>query len=106
VAILFATVAIGAWGVRRAFRLSLEATSEHVTVRNFWRTYEFHWVDVTKVGLGEETMGVLPQPAVAFGLRNGRIVRAQATPFKKKDQDVVFQALRELAPPSVQFFVA
>lgn len=104
--ILGSTILVGAWAVRRAFRLALEASSDVVTVHNYWRTYRFAWLDVTKIGLGEETMGVLPQPAIAFGLRSGRIIRAQATPFKTAEQQVVFDALAALAPPSVEFFVS
>ena len=99
------TVAAGAWAVRRALRLSLEASPEGVVVRNFWRVYTFAWTDVVNVGLGMEAMGVLPQPAVAFGLRGGKTVRAQATPVKVPEQQAVFDTLAALAPDSVEFFV-
>jgi hypothetical protein len=103
--ILAATAAAGAWAVRRAFRLALIASADRVVVRNYWRVYEFAWLDVTKIGLGEETMGVLPQPAIAFGPCDGTTIRAQATPFRPDQQRVVFDALAALAPPSVEFFV-
>ena len=105
IAILCLSALGGAWAVRRAFRLALFASQHGVLVRNYWRVYEFGWQEVTKIGLGSEIMGVLPQPTIAFGLRDGRIVRAQATPIRSGEQAAAFEALASLAPAAVEFFV-
>jgi hypothetical protein len=65
--------------------------------------YEFDWLDVTKVGLGEVAMGAVTQPAFAFFLRDGRVIRAQATPGRSKQRQVVVDSISVLAPPSVEF---
>jgi hypothetical protein len=101
--VLAPTAAVAAYAVRRAFRLAIEVSSEHVVVRNYWRVYEFDWLDVTQVGLGEMAMGPTTGPAVAFILRDGRVIRAQATPSSEEQPDEFFSSLAALAPPSVGF---
>ncbi|MDX6486404.1 MAG: hypothetical protein QOF43_1557 [Gaiellaceae bacterium] len=92
-----------AWSVRRAWRLSLRVTADRVCVDNYWRSYRFPWADVTAVGVGSETMGVVPVPAIAFRLRDGRTVRAQATPAKEGPRDDLLDELAGLAPAGVAF---
>jgi hypothetical protein len=108
VLVLATTLAVSVWAIRRAFRLSLEASSDHVVVRNYWRVYEINWIDVAEVGLGELAMGpaIATGPAVAFVLRNGKVIHAQSTPVHENEQDRIFGALAELAPPSVKFLHA
>jgi hypothetical protein len=102
--VVAATVLVGAWSVKRAWRLGLWASESRVVVKNYWRTREFAWSEVTDIGLGAETMGVLPQPAWAFRLANGSVLRAQATPFKRRDQQREWDSLVALAPESVSLF--
>jgi hypothetical protein len=48
-------------------------------------------------------MGVVPVPAIAFRLRDGRTVRAQATPAKEGPRDDLLDELAGLAPAGVAF---
>lgn len=96
------TVAVAAWSVHRAFRLELSASRDGVKVRNFWRSFELGWNEITDVGMGLKTMGVVPQSAFAFRTSH-REFRAQATPSKRRDREEAFNALRALAPPAVTF---
>jgi hypothetical protein len=89
--------------VRRAFRLSLEASRENVVVSNYWRTYRLDWADIRAVRVGVEVMGVIPAPAFLFVLDDGKSIRAQATPPKKEQQRTEMQALAKLAPADVNF---
>jgi hypothetical protein len=70
-------------------------------VLNYWRTFEFAWNDVKDVGIGAITQGPLPQPALAFGLRDGRIVCAQATPRNSSELQKLVRELTSWAPNSV-----
>ena len=97
------TIAVGAWAVHRAFRLSLEADAETVRVVNYWRTYAFTWIDVAVLGIGLILAGgVVLQPGVVFVLRDGRRVRARAALARPGDETPVLAALAALAPPSVE----
>jgi hypothetical protein len=98
------TVLIGAWSVKRAWRLGIWASESQVLVKNYWRTHEFGWHEVTDVGVGALPMGVLPQPAWAFRLWSRKVVRAQAMPFKEHDQQREWDALIALAPHGVNLF--
>jgi hypothetical protein len=100
--VLAFTVGVGIWAIHRAFRLSLEASTDRVLVRNYWRDYEFNWLDVTRVGMGEVPTGPTHQPAIAFQLRTGQWVLAQATPGRVAARRLVLDALEALAPPSVE----
>jgi hypothetical protein len=93
----------GAWSVKRAFRLGLWASSERVRVQNYWRTREFSWSDVTDIGVGKLMTGVVPQSAWAFLLRDGRSIRAQATPTRPDVREAESHALLALAPAAAQF---
>lgn len=97
---------------QRGLRVALRVTPDELIVSNFWRVYRFAWADVEKVGLGIETMGVMPRAAALFRLRGGRTICAQATPEGKgfhgrlaaaREQESFFAALRRLAPDHVQF---
>jgi hypothetical protein len=101
--ILGLAVASAGWGTWRAFRLEFIATSDRISIRNYWRAYDFAWADVTDVGLGTLTMGVIPQTAVGFLLRSGKGARAQATPPNPSERAAMFEALKRLAPASVAF---
>jgi hypothetical protein len=104
VGIIAATVVVGAWSVKRAWRLGIWASESHVLVKNYWRTHEFGWHEVTDIGVGAQTMGVLPQPAWAFRLSGRKLVRAQAMPFKRREQQREWDALVALAPGGVNLF--
>lgn len=93
----------GAWSVKRAFRLGLWASSERVRIQNYWRTRDFDWTEVTDIGVGKQTMGVVPQSAWAFLLRDGHTVRAQATPIRPDEREAESHALLALAPPAARF---
>jgi hypothetical protein len=81
----------------------LWASAERVRVQNYWRTFEFAWSEVTDLGVGKLTMGVVPQSAWAFLLRDGRGVRAQATPIRPDVREAESHALLALAPHAVRF---
>lgn len=98
-----ATVAIVTAECFRAFRLSLRASPEGVVVRNFWRDFEVSWLDVLKVGLGERSAGETTMPAIAFVLRDGRVILAHATPDESTKRIPLIASLETIAPPSVQF---
>jgi hypothetical protein len=89
--------------VRRSSRLSLVATDDRVVIKNYWRTYEFQWLDVAEVWIGAWSVGASIQPAIAFRLRDGRRRWAQATPPRSADHLAVVDHLRSLAPSSVRF---
>lgn len=101
--LILGTAVTACWAFLRGFRLILQASADRVLIRNYWRSFEFRWGEVTDVGVGAERMGVLPQPAFAFRLTDGRTIRAQATPFKVRDQMAQMEELARIAPPSVQF---
>jgi hypothetical protein len=95
------TLAPAPWAVRRAFRISLTVTDEEVTIKNYWRSYTVAWSDVEGVGVALREHGLLPQPALAFKLRDGAAVFAQATPFRQTERRAFHQAVLELAPSTV-----
>jgi len=88
--------------IRRAFRLEIRANRERVVVRNYFRTREFAWTDVTDIGVSTLTMGLVPLPAIAFAA-SGRGLRAQATPTDANDRARVLEMLARVAPPHVRF---
>ena len=104
IGIIAATVLVGAWPVKRAWRLGIWASDSRVLVKNYWRTYDFAWHEVTDVGVGALPMGVLPQPAWAFRLSSSKVVRSQAMPRKLHDQQREWGALTALAPHGVNLF--
>lgn len=89
------------WLVRRGFRASLVVTQDGVTVKNFWKTYMFPWSEVEGVGIALTQQGILPQPALAFKLRDGEAVFAQATPFRRSEREKFQAAVLALAPSTV-----
>jgi hypothetical protein len=95
----FGVMSVSIW---RAWRLSFTATTESIHIKNFFRTYEFRWTDVQSVGITTLTMGIMPNPAVGFLLRNGHDARAQATPWNRLERDDMMEQLAELAPAGVQ----
>jgi hypothetical protein len=102
-AIVVITALATLWAVRRGFRLALVATPRTILIRNYWRSHTVDWDRVTDVFVGSKMMGILPQPAFAFRLQDGRTVAAQATPFKADPQTDLLHELAKLAPPHVQF---
>jgi hypothetical protein len=80
----------------------LSASYDGVKIRNFWRSFELGWGEITEVGVGLKTMGVVPQSAFAFRASD-REFRAQGTPSKRRDREAAFNALRALAPPAATF---
>jgi hypothetical protein len=104
IGVIAVTVVVGAWSVKRAWRLGIWASESQVLVKNYWRTHEFGWHEVTDIGVGAVAMGVLPQPAWAFRLSDGKVVRAQAMPLKRLDQQREWDALVALAPHGLNLF--
>jgi hypothetical protein len=86
----------------RAFRIRLLITEEDVRIDNYWRSHEFPWSDVTVVRIGLKNQGVLPQPALGFGLTSGEVRFAQATPFRANERQEFQAAVVALAPSSVR----
>jgi hypothetical protein len=95
--------------VKRAFRIRIETSGEHVRVLNYWRTFEFEWADVKDVGVGSLTQGPLPQPALAlvFGAvrSSARRRRRETTP---KDRSSLGNLPRErrIQSPGALIFLA
>jgi hypothetical protein len=97
-----ALVAVGgAAAAARAFRIRIEADQERIEIQNYWRTFRIAWTDVRQVGIGALMQGVLPVPAVAFGLAGGAVVCAQATPRNEHERAKLARELAALAPGSV-----
>src|SRR5205814_3276678 len=92
---------LGALGVSRAQRLDFLLGDRGVVVRNYWRTYQFEWSDVELVRLALLRVGVVPQTAIAFFLREQRAVLVQATPIGETSRAMTFDAIAKLAPPDV-----
>lgn len=91
------------WAVARSFRVGLWVSEESVRIRNFWITREFPWNQVKDVFLATLMMGIVPQSAWLFRLKNDRIVRVRATPIGAGDREVAWQAMKRLAPTEVVF---
>jgi hypothetical protein len=91
--------AAAVWLVRRAFRIRFVATDEGVTIDNYWRTHKLMWAEVEGVGIGLK--GSFPRPALAFKLRGGGAVFAQATPLRKKERQEFQGTVLALAPSTV-----
>ena len=72
-----------------------------MTVKNYWRTHCFPWSDVEGVGVALQQQGVLPQPALAFKLRGGDAVFAQARPFRQSERQQFQADVLALAPSRV-----
>jgi len=91
------------WLARRAFRISLVVTKDGVTVQNYWKTHRLGWPEIRGVGIGlKQQGGVAPQPALAFSLRNGGAVFAQATPLRQTPRREFMAAVLALAPSTVE----
>ena len=97
----FAVAAVA--GLRRAFRLELVAAPAGISIRNYWRSWDLSWDEVTDVGLGKQMLGFVPQTAVAFRTRAGAVARAQATPSRAPERSALLSVLRRLAPSGVAF---
>jgi hypothetical protein len=76
-------------------------TDEGVTIKNYWRAHSVAWSDVEGVGIALREHGLLPQPALAFKLRDGAAVFAQATPFRQTERRAFQAAVLELAPSTI-----
>jgi hypothetical protein len=101
VGVLAVASPLGVLGVLRAQRLDFLLGDQGVVVRNYWRTYQFEWSDVRFVRMGRLWVGLGPQAAVAFFLRERRVVRVQTTPGGKANHAQIFEAIAKLAPPDV-----
>ena len=87
---------------RRAFRIRVEVSPESVCVFNYWRTFRFPWSDVREVGMGSINQGILPQPAVAFGLIDGRTVAVLTTPRNDEQRRRFISELEASSPPGMR----
>jgi hypothetical protein len=101
----YATAALGAvgaaWSIRRVFRIRLLVTNE---VNNYWKTYVIPWADVVAVGMDAKFKfpSMAPPPTLAFWLREGGKVMAQATPPRDREGEEFKDAVLDLAPASVE----
>jgi hypothetical protein len=98
-AAIAAAVGASVWAIRRAMRISLVVTDDRIVVNNYWRTHAFTWSEVDGVGIALKQQGVLPEPALAFKLRDGNAVFAKATPFRQKERQAFLSSVLALAPP-------
>ena len=75
-----------------------------MTIDNYWKTYVFPWEDVVAVGMSAKFKfpNLAPPPTLAFWRRNGRQVKAQATPSRESDGKDFQAAVLALAPPTVE----
>ena len=96
------TVFTSAWAAHRAFRLELCVSTTYVSIKNFWRSYEIKWEDISDVGVGLKALGFVPQSAFAFRTSDQE-ARAQATPSRAKDRLDALRVMTELAPSGVRF---
>jgi hypothetical protein len=94
-----ATVA-AVWSTRRAFRIRLTVTEEGVRVVNHLRSHGLKWSDIQGVGIALKSF--FPRPALAFKLREGGAVFAQATPGRRGERQAFQDAVLRLAPQSVE----
>jgi hypothetical protein len=90
------------WAMRRAFRVAITWSAERVEVKNYWRSFTFEWRDVERITVALLVSGVVPQTVISFVLKDGRVVRAQATATKKAKRTLLFDKLEEVAPASVR----
>jgi len=87
---------------RRAFRISLFATTDRVTVKNYWKTYFLPWTEIEEIGIGlKHQAGFATQPALAFRQRAGGAVFASATPLRQTPRHQFMAAVLALAPSTV-----
>ena len=94
-------VALGL-ATRRSFQIALSVSRDTISIRNYWRTYELPWTDVVEIGSALQTMGVVPQPAIYFLLKNGKNARAQATPSRLRERQAMLASIARLAPHTVR----
>jgi hypothetical protein len=83
-----------------AFDLFLSRTS--VSVQNYWRSFSFDWNDVKYVSEALQMSGVVPQKVIAFVLKDGRVVRVQATGVKEAKRRMLFDQIEEVAPRNIE----
>jgi Bacterial PH domain len=103
-AVVALAVVAALWAVHRALRISLVVTDDGIVVNNYWRTHAFPWSAVEGVGIALKEQGVLPQPALAFKLRDGNAIFAKATPFRQSERKAFLTSVLALAPPGVVRF--
>lgn len=90
------------WAARRAFRISFVATTDGVTVKNYWKTYDLPWAEIEGVGIGlKQQGGVAAQPALGLRLKAGGAVFASATPLRQTPRRQFMAAVLALAPSTV-----
>jgi hypothetical protein len=67
----------------RARRIGVWADADRVVVRNFWKTHEFDWIDVSRIGIRGFTMNATGTPGRywIFRMHDGHGVISQALPF-------------------------
>lgn len=89
----------------RGLRVSLVADRSQIVVRNYFRTYELRWENVSHVGVSFTTSIGGQLTAVVFRERSGRpYVPAQATTSSGREQQRVIAELAQLRPDlEIQF---
>jgi hypothetical protein len=74
-------IALTAFLVVRAFRISLRVDENAVTVLNYWRTYTLRWPEIRRIGM-KAASGVWasgPSPVVVFAMIDSSKVEAHTT---------------------------
>jgi len=83
----------------RGLRVSLRADRSLIVVRNYFRTYELRWEDLSHIGVSVTTSIASQFSAVVFRERDGRrFVAAQATTVGGREQRRVIHELAMLRP--------
>jgi hypothetical protein len=90
------------WGSRRAARVSIIASDDQVTVSNQFRTHVVDWSEIDRIELSQ-LPGYLGSyvPALAFRLKSGWRVKAQAVSSSRSDQEAMLTDLSRVASGTV-----
>jgi hypothetical protein len=90
------------WGSRRAARVSIIASEDRVTVSNQFRTRVLPWSEIDRIELSQ-LPGYLGSyvPALAFRLKSGSRVKAQAVSSSRSDQEAMLTDWSRVAPSGV-----
>ena len=86
-------VAVSVWATLRGWRMGLRIDDQGVTIRNFNRTYQLGWNEVShfRDGAGLKK-GTTPQWALSVVLQDGEAIVAYATSWSAETQAALEQA--------------
>jgi hypothetical protein len=89
-------------GGLRAARVSVSVAGDRIEISNQFRTYRTTWAEIEKVELSTFALYLGAKlPALAFHLKNGRTLKAQAVGSRRWDKESMLSELRRLAPADV-----